>query len=48
MPQKTFPCAVEQLAYSLYLQRGGDEGDALKDWVEAENRLKNVSSKEAF
>ena len=32
--EQTFPNAVEQLAYPIYLQRDGSEGDALTDWVE--------------
>jgi Protein of unknown function (DUF2934). len=31
--------AIEYRAYELYLQRGGCEGDALEDWLNAEQEL---------
>ena len=34
--QGTYNQCVEQKAYELFLQRGGAQGDALQDWLEAE------------
>jgi hypothetical protein len=31
---------IEARAYELYLQRGGKDGQALEDWLIAENELK--------
>jgi hypothetical protein len=31
---------IEETAYELYLKRGAGDGQALDDWLAAENRLK--------
>ena len=31
---------IETRAYELYLQRGGEDGPALEDWLTAEDRLR--------
>jgi hypothetical protein len=31
---------IEERAYELYLERGGEDGHALEDWLAAENELK--------
>ncbi len=33
--------AIERRAYELYLARGGSNGSALEDWLEAERELRN-------
>ena len=35
---------VEKLAYSLYLERGGEAGRANEDWLEAERELSGPTS----
>ena len=32
---------ISHLAYALYLQRGGEQGKDVEDWVTAENALSN-------
>ena len=32
---------ISHLAYALYLQRGGEQGKDVEDWVRAENALSN-------
>lgn len=34
------PYNLEEAAYYKWLNRGGQNGDALKDWLEAESELK--------
>ena len=41
--QATYEQRVQEKAYDLYLQRGGTQGDAMTDWLEAE---KIVSSQQ--
>jgi hypothetical protein len=36
---------IELRAYELYLERGGQDGQALEDWLMAENELKQDLSK---
>lgn len=33
---------IERRAYELYLSRGGAQGDALQDWLEAERELQGA------
>ena len=35
---------IEQRAYELYLERGGEEGHALEDWLAAEKDLAQSQS----
>jgi hypothetical protein len=35
---------ISQRAYALYLARGGTEGSALDDWLQAERELRNERS----
>jgi len=35
---------IERLAYLLYEQRGGDPGDPVEDWLEAERRVKALEA----
>lgn len=36
--------AISKLAYKLYLERGGANGDAASDWLRAERALRAASS----
>ncbi len=36
---------IERRAYEIYLQRGGEEGRALEDWLIAEKELSQKTSK---
>ncbi|MFZ3214531.1 MAG: DUF2934 domain-containing protein [Candidatus Acidiferrales bacterium] len=38
---------IEFLAYQLFLQRGGEPGDDLADWLAAEEQLKTRNEEEA-
>ena len=38
---------IEFLAYQLFLERGGEPGHDLSDWLEAEEQLKTRSEVEA-
>lgn len=39
--------AIEQRAFELYLQRGGEPGRELEDWFEAERQVKDISPRRA-
>ncbi len=34
---------IEQRAYEIYLERGGEDGRALEDWIAAEKELTQLS-----
>jgi Protein of unknown function (DUF2934) len=34
---------IEQRAYELYLERGGEDGRDVEDWLAAEKELKELS-----
>jgi hypothetical protein len=36
---------IRQLAYQVYLQRGGEDGSELDDWLQAESELRAAPSK---
>jgi hypothetical protein len=38
---------IEFLAYQIFLERGGEPGDDLADWLAAEEQLKTRSEAEA-
>jgi Protein of unknown function (DUF2934) len=38
---------IEFLAYQIFLERGGEPGHDLSDWLEAEEQLKTRSEAEA-
>jgi len=38
---------IEFLAYQIFLERGGEPGHELSDWLEAEEQLKTGSEAEA-
>jgi hypothetical protein len=38
---------IEFLAYQIFLERGGEPGHELSDWLEAEEQLKTRSESEA-
>lgn len=39
-PESNLSEEIQRRAYELYLQRGGQEGYALDDWLKAENELR--------
>ncbi|MCC7415658.1 MAG: DUF2934 domain-containing protein [Acidobacteria bacterium] len=39
-PGRTWPDAVARRAYELYLERGGDHGRDIDDWLRAERELR--------
>lgn len=39
---------IELRAYEIYLKRGGNEGNALEDWLAAEKELSASSQTEMF
>jgi Protein of unknown function (DUF2934) len=39
-PESNSSEEIQRRAYQLYLQRGGQEGYALDDWLKAENELR--------
>lgn len=38
---------IERRAYELFLQRGGQSGQDLEDWFEAERQIKDISPRRA-
>ena len=37
---------IERRAYDLYLARGGRDGDAVEDWIQAEQELQSRQSEQ--
>ena len=38
------PEEIQQRAYEIYLARGGGDGNALEDWLQAERELLGINS----
>ena len=36
---------IEQRAYEIYLERGGEEGRSVEDWITAEKELSELPEK---
>ncbi len=36
---------IEQRAYEIYIERGGEEGRSVEDWLAAEKELTELSEK---
>ena len=39
----TTPQEIEQRAYEIYLERGGEDGRTMEDWIAAEKELTELS-----